>query len=487
MPNSQAVTKVQTITLIAITIIAVTSGAVAYYASLNQSLNPQKNPTPTMTAPSNSATPSLTSIPTTLSTSPLSTSIPTLTSTPQPKDPIRIGVCADLDASSGPQLLKGATLAVEQINDAGGLLGRNLTIVSEDDDGETGGDIAIAQNALTKLITVDKAEYVIAGGGLNAMTYEDKCCKELKKILFTIGTPMVDLTQRVVDDYATYKYYFRAGYLPNSTALNMAYVQNLVAMKNNTGFTKIGYLLMDIDTSREITIPYFDSQLPKLGFQIVYRALFPGNTVDFTSYFAQAEAAKTQILFVILPNIPKSVTLVDEWYERQSPLLLCGDIYGIPDTSFWNMTSGKAEFALSRTSAATLGYPVTSKTIPTRDAFQQRWGIPVKAGGACAYDIVKFILSEAIKRAGTTETEAVIKELEKTNTDTSNARGFQFTSSHDIYIDIDGMTNPTQSNIMFIEIQWQNGTQVPVFPESLRIDAGASYKYPLWPGPWSQK
>jgi len=37
-------------------------------------------------------------------------------------------------------------------------LGRNTTIVAEDDDSVTSGDITVGINALTKLITVDKAE-----------------------------------------------------------------------------------------------------------------------------------------------------------------------------------------------------------------------------------------------------------------------------------------------------------------------------------------
>jgi hypothetical protein len=45
---------------------------------------------------------------------------------------------------------------------------------------------------------------------------------------------------------------------------------------------------------------------------------------------------------------------------------------------------------------------------------------------------VRFILSEAIRRAGTTETEAVMKALEAADVETSSARHFVFASSHDV-------------------------------------------------------
>jgi len=436
--NPKAVTKIQAAIMLVIAILAVGSGAVTYYFSL----------------------------------------------TPQPKDSIRIGLCADLDATGGSRIFEGATLAVEQINAAGGLLGRNLIIVAEDDDSETTSDLAIGTNALNRLISIDKADYVLSAPNTNGLVYQDICCTQ-KKILFTLGVTLENLTQRVADNYDQYKYYFRAEWNPNSTAINMAHIQSLAVLKNSTGFTKIGYLLIDSTQTRMAAGPMLDSELPKFGFQIVYHTFFSPSTIDFTSYFAQAEASGAQILFVLLPSVPKSFPLINEWYDRQSPMLICGSIYGVPDPTFWNTTSAKTNCVLSLSSAVVLGYPLTDKTIPVREAYQTRWGVTMTAGAAAAYDTVKYLLTDAINRAGTTESNAVIKTLETANIDTVLAKGFQFTSNHDILIDALGMTSLSQSNLLFIVAQWQNGVLVPIFPESLRIAAGANLKYPPWNGPWS--
>jgi branched-chain amino acid transport system substrate-binding protein len=103
-----------------------------------------------------------------------------------------------------------------------------------------------------------------------------------------------------------------------------------------------------------------------------------------------------------------------------------------------------------------------------------------------SYDAVRFILSDAIKRAGTTETEAVIKALEKTDVETSMARRFVFTSSHDVMIGAAGPNIPNEDYMLVCLFQWQNGTQVPVYPETIMKEAGATYKYPPWKGPWSK-
>lgn len=93
--------------------------------------------------------------------------------------------------------------------------------------------------------------------------------------------------------------------------------------------------------------------------------------------------------------------------------------------------------------------------------------------------MVRFILPDAIRRAGTIETDAVIQALEKTEIETSLAKKFAFTSSHDI------LASSTDADYwqQFVS-QWQNGDLVPVYPEKTMEEAGATYTYPPWPGPW---
>jgi branched-chain amino acid transport system substrate-binding protein len=484
MFKSKAVTKIQTITLIAITLIALASAAVVYYSTnINSPINPIPTPTPS------SPTPEPSIVTPTSSTTPASTKTPatttlTKTPTPQPKEPIIIGVCADLDQPSGTRIFQGAILAVEQINAAGGLLGCTLTVVAEDDDSATPPyDNAVAVNALNRLISVDKADYIMSIGTYD-LAYQD-ICSEQKKIHFSLYDPSDNLTQRISDNYDKYKYSFRGEYLANGTTMNIAHVQSLAMLKNITGFTKVGYLMYDSATVRGQTVSYFENELPKLGFQITYRALFSPTTMDFSSYFAQAEAAKTEMLFVIQTTVAKSAAVVNEWCNRQSPMLLCGDIGGAVDWDFWNLTSGNTEYVLTKNTGLTMNYPVTSKTAAVKDAYLARYGVPMLNMAAAGYDVVKFFLADAITRAGTTDTDAVIKALETINIDTVLTNDFKFTSNHDIYVDVAGMINLAKTTMLYIVIQWQNGVQVPILPDSLRAAAGATIKYPPWKGPWS--
>ena len=85
--------------------------------------------------------------------------------------------------------------------------------------------------------------------------------------------------------------------------------------------------------------------------------------------------------------------------------------------------------------------------------------------------------------AGTIETAAVIKALESTDIETANVRRFVFTSSHDIFVGEDP-NNPDEDYFLVCLFQWQDGAQVPVYPIKIMEEAGATYKFPDWPGPW---
>ena len=400
-------------------------------------------------------------------------------SLPPPED-IRIGVCGGLDMPGGKYAWYGAILAAEQINGQGGILGRNVTIVAEDDNG--GVDLAVATNAMTKLITVDKADYIITSASAAGLVLQDVCATH-KKIQFSVASSNVEYTQRVLDDYDKYKYFFRV-MAPNTTAVAAGTADEVLTLRSYTGFNKVAYLVQDWPSQRQIAAG-LNASLMAHGFEIVYGGVVPMDTTDFTSYLTNIEASGAEVLYPIFVN-QASISLVKDWYDRQSPFVLWGQFsIGIGDYNSWNFTEGKCNFVTFTGGPVDAGYPFTNKTAPFREAYIDRWKEAPTGLAAAAYDVVSFILPEAIKRAGTFETEAVIKALEKTDVETTLARHFVFTSSHDVMIGAAGPNILSADYMCFFKFQWQNGVQVPVYPREIMEEAGANFKYPPWQGPWS--
>ena len=390
--------------------------------------------------------------------------------TSQFTETIKIGILADLDMGRGDSVMKGAVLAAEEVNAQGGVLGKQIEIVGEDSDVEAAElDTSIAITALNRLITYHKVDFVIVGGGED---YVIHAAVEHKKILIGTTSPSDALTKRVNDDYEKYKYFFRLGL--NETTFALTLVDSLVHLREITGFNKVAYLTSEVPLTKVIR-ENLDA-LPEVhGFELVYRGLYPWGTMDFTIYFAAAEAAGAEIM-VPLVITQEGVAIVKEWYDRQSPMVVWG-MNGNPD---WNNTDGKVEHTtVFAASALQLGYPATSKTLATQDAYLNRWGTLPTLAAVAAYDCVRFLLYDALQRTQTTETEAVIKALEESEVENSLEKNFKFTSNHDHYF---GSGSETAANMMF---QWQKGGKMAiVYPKEIMEETGATYTYPDWVGPW---
>ena len=98
-------------------------------------------------------------------------------------DPIIIGVYGPLSGDSamvGKTLLEGVELATKQINEAGGIYGRQISLITEDD----AQDPATAVSAVNKLIYSDKVEAIIG-------TVNSSCTLASMEVSQAAGIPHV--------------------------------------------------------------------------------------------------------------------------------------------------------------------------------------------------------------------------------------------------------------------------------------------------------
>ena len=389
---------------------------------------------------------------------------------------IKIGILADLDMTGGRGALQGATLAAEQINAEGGILGKQIEILGEDADTETSSDLSKVSSALTRLLTYHKVDFVIGTVAGQTCLVSQDIVSDHKKILLGVLSPDDVLTERVEEDYEKYKYFFRISPINNSVMFQ-GVPFSTAGLRNITGLNKVGYLGQDVTTWNGVAAG-LDYVLPEIyGFDLVYKGKFPPlSSPDLSSYFAAAEAAGTEILLTLVGGTDGHL-IVKEWYDRQSPMIIGGINLAAGET-FWEATDGKCIYTTY------IGYdtkdnPPSSLTLPFFAAFEERWGTEPKGAAQASYTALRCILYDAIRRAGTTETEAVIEALEETEVDTP-AGMFSFTNNHDVFVK--RIFDPEGNTAVF---QYQEeGAQVPVYPPEKLAAFGGTFKYPPWPGPW---
>src|SRR5262249_52877325 len=126
------------------------------------------------------------------------------------------------------------------------------------------------------------------------------------------------------------------------------------------------------------------------------------------------------------------------------------------DANFFERVGGKA--IAETTTNLILRAPLTPKTEPFWDKFVKLYGAPPVYTAGGAYNAV-YLYADAVARAKSSETDPVIKELEKTEFVGVNGK-IVFDDTHDVK---DG---PGYVNELFV--QWQEGgKRVVVWPKEL--------------------
>ncbi|HEX2656492.1 MAG TPA: ABC transporter substrate-binding protein [Xanthobacteraceae bacterium] len=367
---------------------------------------------------------------------------------------IRIGINTAIQLQVGRDTIDAIKQATEEINAQGGVLGRKFEVVIADE-GEAateGPKVGIA--AVNKLTGEDKVNVLIGGYDSGVTLGELPHIVRAKTIFLGIGAASPAIQQKVKDDYEHYKYIFRVN--PINSAKQAKGVIDFIAgnLKGQLGYKKISIIGENAKWVQDI-VPALKKGAQEAGLEVPIAEFFDVQTADFSPIFTKVKDSGSEYLLVILSHGASDV-FVKQWYDAKVPLPIGGIDVKSMDANFFDRVGGKAIGEV--TTNYTLRAPLTEKTIPWWDNFVKAYQrAPVYTAGG-AYDAV-YIYANAVKAAGSTDTDAVIKQLEKT--DYVGVRGrVQFDELHEVK---DG---PGFVNQLFV--QWQDkGERKVVWPKEI--------------------
>lgn len=200
--------------------------------------------------------------------------------------PVKIGMLdphTGTYAANGGDEIRGAKMAVEQVNKAGGVLGRPLQLMVEDSQGLPGPAISKAQ----KLLSQDKVDFLI-GSVSSAVSEALSQFAQQNKILY------VD-TGGHADDVTGAKCAWTTFRTCSTTWM-------LTSGDFGTLFKKFGkkwfFITPDYSFGHALQTDY-TAQLEKAGGKVVGSALAPLGTTDFSSYLIRARASNPDVLICL--------------------------------------------------------------------------------------------------------------------------------------------------------------------------------------------
>jgi branched-chain amino acid transport system substrate-binding protein len=275
--------------------------------------------------------------------------------------------------------------------------------------------------------------------------------------MITPGAASNVITANIAKDYETNKYTFH-GYLTSTSLARSVCEAAKDLLVTNLKMKTAVIMSEDAAWTKPLDQGY-EQCLPEVGLKVLDHIRFSPDTTDFTPIFNKIEALKPDVMITGISHVGTQPTV--QWKNQQVPIPMFGIASQATNSTFWKDTNGATEGVLYQ-GVSGPDVAVTPKTLPFVEAFKKKYGNFPSYAGYTAYDDV-FIIAEAIKRAGSTDSDKLVTALEATDYEGTIGR-VQFLPKGDPQVH--GLrTGP--GAITGLMLQWQNGKQTNLWPANI--------------------
>jgi branched-chain amino acid transport system substrate-binding protein len=310
-------------------------------------------------------------------------------------DSVSIGAIFPLSgavAFYGNESRDGALLAIEEINAAGGLLGKKLVLLSEDDE----GDAAKAVNALTKLTTRDKVSFVIGSSTSGPTQAMSTLAQSNKVILISPSATNINVTK--AGDYI-----FRACFIdPFQGVVGADFAYGTLGSRKAA-------ILYDAGADYNAGLAEsFRNQFKAIGGQVVADEAYQTGDVDFNAQITRIKAGNPDVVY--LPNYYNDVSLQAKQLRDQG--IGCALVGG---DGWDSLTDNAGDEILNGFWSSGFASDTTDpRGVAFVKAFQSRFNRLASQFAALGYDTMMLVI-DGIKASGSFDPAAVKDAMAKIN------------------------------------------------------------------------
>jgi len=373
---------------------------------------------------------------------------------------IKIAILGPMAFVQGENHWAGAEMARDEINKAGGVNvgGKRMQVELIRADTNEIQSVPDATNAIERVITRDKADFLIGGFRSEAVLAMQEVAMDYKKIFLGAGAAHSKLGLNVEQNYDRYKYWFRI-----TPVKDVDLVKTLFAVMNSIGDqirtdlktdTPKVAILAEKAVWTEALVAGAQKALPGMKMEVVGTWQPSATATDVTAELSAIDRAGAHIVFTMLSG-PVGISVGRQMGERGMKAVAWGiNVEGQKD-EFWQAAAGKAQFVSTLDTYAEV--EMTPKTIPFVRAFKERFK-KAPTYNAATYDAI-MILKTAIEQAGTTNADKLVPVLEKLE-HVGSGSVLSWDKRHDLVWAV-GKTAG-------IAVQWQDGKKVPFWPPNVK-------------------
>jgi branched-chain amino acid transport system substrate-binding protein len=388
------------------------------------------------------------------------------------EDVIRIGHLAPLELDMGIGSERSAEIAVDEINDDGGIMDTEVELVSVNTE-------AIPSEGLRE------AEGLIEGENVDVLvgTHASEVTLAMLDLVSEVGIPFLVtgsadpevFSQHAAEEYQEYRMVFRPGPL-NSVYQIEELADYAEYLNEEHGWTTFAQLAEEAAWTG-----VFSEELPSAfedrGFEVPYNERIASDTDDFSPILGNLEGEDVEVImkqFSLLPG----TGMLSSWRANEYPFAQEGVSVPSMSPEYWDDTNGGCEYETTGESGAAGVAELTENTVPFAEEYESRHSEERPSGpmymGFGTYDAI-HVYSEAVERAGTfdyrEELDTIVDAMLETEY-TGTTGVIEFGDS-----DAEFPNDVLPDQTIYPITQWIDGGKECVFP---RESATADHIAPEW-------
>jgi branched-chain amino acid transport system substrate-binding protein len=372
------------------------------------------------------------------------------------QDTIKVGIVLPLtgdQAKFGEIEKQSFDLALEEINKAGGVKGKKLEFLVEDDTGKPD----VGRSAAEKLITKDKV-VMLGGGYSSSVTAAVAGVAQQNRLPFLINTGSADdITEKRWD------YIFRL----NPPASE--YSSGVETFLTEVVKPKTVVILHENSMFGTSSAKAFKESCEKLGFKVLLTEGYEKGGIDFKPLLIRVKQMNPDIVYMVSYLMDAALLMRQSRELKLTPKLFIGGGAGFTLPEFPQNAGVAAEDVVS----ATLWHEV----LPLPGAmdyfkkFKAKFNKETEYHGAEAY-AAAYVMADVLKRAKSLSADDIKQALKETD---------MMTVFGPVkFVSYGKKTN--QNRLITYVVQWQKGDLKLIWPKAL---ANAKYVYPInWLKVW---
>ncbi|MDD5099748.1 MAG: ABC transporter substrate-binding protein [Syntrophales bacterium] len=405
---------------------------------------------------------------------------------------IKIGVIGPMQFVQGKGHWAGATMAADEINARGGVQvgGEKMKIELIKADSNEFINVADATNAMERLMTQDKVDFVVGGFRTEAVFPMQDIAMDYKKIFIDCGAATTALCTRVAENYNRYKYFFRQTpfndiYLVRTSFAHLAMAA--AVMKKELNVPIKCAIVAEKAAWTDGMIKAAQATIPKLGMELVGTWQPSDKATDVTAELSAIQKSGANVVFTIF-SASVGITFARQAGELKIPAAQVGINVEAQKDGFWEATKGMGNYVFT-TNTYCRGVEYNELTTPFMDKFIKRFNeTPTYTAGG-THDAILYALVPSIEAVGSLDADKIVAHLE--NREYKVPSGIvKYEKTKDGKPTHDLTWGP--GYLTSLGVQWQDGKLVGVWPNKWKLAPDgpeATYKgiVPMKLPPWLKK